>query len=377
MSNDAPLSQTQLVWRRFKRQRLGFFSGVVVLVLAVFFLLADFIAPYNYAQQHRRASYVAPMLTRVHLFDENGLRLPFVYALKRERDPNRALSGVWHYAEERSESFPIRWFVKGEAYQLWGLIPLDVHLFGLGTPPNSPGQLFLLGTNQTGQDLFSQIMVGGRLSLGLGPLVIFSSFLLGIVVGGLSGYWGGWVDTALQRLVEITMGLPRLALLLALSAAIPSNAAPMTRYWAIAGVLVLVSWAPLARVIRGQFLALREEDFVVAARATGASGARIIGRHILPSTTSYLVVSATLAIPNVLILESVLSFFGFGLHTPMISWGLLLKQVQDNLVTHLSFQPWLLLPGAFLFFTVLAFNFTGDALRDAVDPFAVDVGTQR
>lgn len=372
MSELQAVSQTSLIWRRFKRQRLGFFSVLVILFLISTFAVADFIAPYNYRTQHRRAPYVAPMLARIHFFDENGLSWPFVYALDRQRDPN--LIGVWHYEEDRSQRFPIRIFVKGEPYRLWGFLQLDVHLFGTGTDVNSPGQLFLFGTNQTGQDLFSQILVGGWLSLALGFLVIFSSFIVGIVIGGISGYHGGWLDTALQRLVEITMGLPRLALLLALSAAIPSNASMMVRYWAIVAVLALVSWAPLARVIRGQFLALREEDYVIAARATGAGSGRIIRRHILPNTMSYLVVSATLAVPNVLILESILSFLGFGLNTPLVSWGLLLRQVQSNLVAHLSFHPWLLIPGIFLFVTVLAFNFLGDALRDAIDPFAVDSG---
>jgi len=359
-------SQLRLIWRRFRRQRLGFASGVLIVLLALAFALGDFIAPYDYREQHRRAPYVPPMITRIH-FD--GLQ-PFVYGLERVPDPE--LFGVSNYEENPDERFPIRFFVRGESYKFWGLFETDRHLFGVGTDARSPGQLFLLGTNQTGQDLFSQIMVGGRITLSLSPIVILSAFLIGILVGGVSGFFGGWVDTALQRLVEITMGLPRLALLLALSAAIPPQAPPMSRFWAIAAVLAAVSWAPLARVIRGQFLALREEDYALSARAVGAGSARIIFRHILPNTLSTLVVSAALAVPNVIILESLLSFLGFGINTPLVSWGLLLRQVQDNLVTHLSFHPWLLWPGAFLFVTVLAFNFLADALRDAVDPFTVE-----
>ena len=368
--SDATLSLKKLIWRRFKRRKLGFLSALLILKLTLIFLCADFIAPYDHDVQHRRAPYVPPMWDRIHVWDENGPSWPFVYGLRRVPHPEHI--GVFRYEEDVSQRFPLQLFVKGEPYAWWGLWEMDLHLFGTGTAANSPGQFFLLGTNQSGQDLFSQILVGGRTSLVLSAIVILSSFLLGVALGGISGYWGGWVDTALQRLVEVTMGLPRLALLLALSAAIPSKAPPMARFWAIAGVLALVSWAPLARVVRGQFLALREEDYVQAAKAVGASSARIIARHILPNTTSYLVVAATLAVPGVLILESVLSFLGFGLNVPLVSWGLLLKQVYESFVTNLSFYPWLLLPGAFLFLTVLAFNLVGDALRDAVDPFTVD-----
>ena len=382
MSKATTVSLRALIWRRFRRRRAGFISGILILAFSLVLLAADFIAPYEYNQQHRRAPSVPPMLGRIHLFDEGGLSLPFVYGLQRQRDPQNI--GLWQYEEDHSQRFPIRIFVTGERYRFWGLFETNLHLFGTGNGVSSPGQLFLLGTNQSGVDLFSQILVGGRLSMLLVALVILISFFIGILIGGLSGYAGGWLDTVLQRVIEITMGLPRLALLLALVAAIPAEGSllglnpstPMKRFLVIAGVLALVNWAPLARVIRGQFLALREEDYVFAAKATGAGGARIILRHILPNMMSYLVVSATLAVPSVLILESVLSFLGFGINTPMISWGLLLKQVYDGFVTNLSFYPWLLIPGIFLFATVLAFNLFGDALRDALDPFTVDAGSQ-
>lgn len=352
--------------RRSRRLTLlGVLAGLFVLVFA----LGDFLAPYAPQTQHRRLGYVPPMLGRIHLFEDGRLRWPFVYGLRRERDPE--LLGVWRYEEDPSQRYPLRFFVRGERYRFWGLFETDWHLFGV----EPPGVLFVLGTNQTGQDLFSQILVGGRLSLALAPLVILSALTLGVLVGGTSGYLGGAVDTALQRLIEIAMGLPRLALLLALSAAVPPRAPPMTRFWAIAGVLTLVSWAPLARLVRGQVLALREQDFVLAARALGAGTGRLLARHLLPNVRGTLAVGATLAVPDVLILESVLSFLGFGLAAPLISWGLLLKQLQDNLITHLSFHPWLLTPGAFLFASVFLFNALGETLRRRLARFGAADGS--
>jgi len=371
---DTP-SLKKLIWRRFKRRRLGMISGIIIVILTLMFIGADFIAPYQYDQNHRRAPSVPPMLDRIHFFDEEGQWVgPFVYGIERMRDPERL--GLWIYEEDTSARYSIQFFVEGEPYDFWGVFRLDIHLFGTGESPTSVGQLFLLGTNQSGKDLFSQVLVGGRISMFLVFVVILSSFVIGILLGGLSGYLGGWVDNVLQRLVEITMGLPRLALLLALSASVPANTPPEVRLWIIVGVLAVVNWAPLARVIRGQFLALREEDYVFAAKSLGAGTGRIILRHILPNTMSYLVVSATLAVPSVLILESVLSFLGFGLNIPLVSWGLLLKQFNDNFVSNIEFYTWLLLPGVFLFFTVLVFNLFGDALRDAIDPFTVDAESQ-
>lgn len=367
-------SLKKLIWRRFKRRRLGMISGIIIVILSLSFSGADFIAPYQYDQNHRRAPSVPPMWDRIHFFEDGQWVGPYVYGLQRTRDPNSI--GLWLYGEDKDSRYPIQFFVKGEAYDFWGLFRWDIHLFGTGEPPTSTGQIFLLGTNQSGKDLFSQILVGGRISMFLVTVVIIASFFIGILLGGLSGYLGGWVDNVLQRLVEITMGLPRLALLLALSAAVPANTPPEIRLWIIIVVLAVVNWAPLARVIRGQFLALREEDYVFSAKAVGAGTGRIIFRHILPNTMSYLVVSATLAIPSVLILESVLSFLGFGLNIPLVSWGVLLKQFNDNFVLNIEFYTWLLTPGLFLFFTVLVFNLFGDALRDAVDPFTVDAETQ-
>jgi len=369
-----PKSQGLLVWQRFRRNRAGLLAFVVLVALALVVLFAGFLSPYSSNAFHEDANsvaydYVPPMLPWLH-FD--GLQ-PYVYALKRTYNP---LTGVKGYAEDRTQRYDVRLFVRGEAYRLLGLFPTNVHLLGTGEPPTSAGQLFLLGTDRFGRDLWSRILYGGRVALGMGPLVVLISFAFGILMGGLSGFYGGMTDTWIQRLVEVAMSLPRLALLLALSATLPPELPPQTRFWGIVFILVLVGWAPLARVLRGQVLALREEEFVQASQALGAGDLRVIFRHILPNTLGYLVVAATLAAPSVILLESVLSFFGFGLQEPLVSWGVLMGDLLENFQYQIQFHPWLILPGVFIFVSVLAFNYLGDALRDAIDPFTVVKGAQ-
>lgn len=347
------------IFSRFRRQRLGLFGAIVLLGLAVLVGCAGFFSPYDPQAQHRQFPYVPPMLGRLHF---SGLR-PFVYGLERVRNP---FTLDWVYREDRSQIYPIWLFVRGPGYRLLGIFKTDIHLFGTGEPAESPGQLFLLGTDKLGRDLLARTLSGGQISLGLGLLVLLTSLLFGTVVGGLSGYYGGAIDTLLQRGIEVVMSIPKLALLLALSAALPPELPPTARFWGLALALAIVSWAPLARVIRGQFLSYREEEFVLAARASGSGSGRILFRHILPNTSSYLIVAATLTAPTLIILESVLSFFNFGIQEPLISWGMLLQEAQS--VFQLQFHPWLLLPAACLVLVVLAFNFVGDALRDALDP---------
>jgi len=374
-------TQTRMIFRRFMRHKLGVVGAAIILLLVVVFLFGDFISPYNKTTTHFNYPYVPPMVTRIH-FD--GLQ-PFVYGLKKTAATidyggvTQRLPGVWDYTEDTDKKIPIRFFVQGDPYKLLGLVPTDIHLFGTGEPPTSSGQIFLLGTDSQGRDLFSQILYGGRVTLGIGPLVIVISFLLGTVIGGLSGYLGGWVDTLIQRALEVFMSLPRLALLLAISGILTfmGNVPPMARFWSIAGLLSLVSWAPIARVIRGQFLALRESEYTLAAGALGANSMRIIFRHIMPNIMSYLVVAATLTVPDIIILESVLSFLGYGIQYPMISWGMLLNFfVRSGFHFQITYHAWLLFPAGFIVVCVLAFNFLGDALRDAVDPFAVQASKE-
>jgi len=368
-----PLSQGQLIWRRFRRHKLGMVGGGVILFFIFAAIFSDFIAPYDFSKVHIDYAYAPP--SRIHFTTEDGrLTWPYVRGIRRGFDPKTYRFGF----VETDEIYPIKFFVRGEPYKLLGLFETDIHLFGLGTDPNDDrqsGWLFLLGSDSLGRDLFSRILVGGRFTLTMGFVVILISFLIGVPLGGLSGYYGRWVDTILQKLAETFLALPRLALLLALAAALPrGESAPMLRFWGIALIIALVSWAPLTRVIRGQFLAIRESEFVLAARALGAGDWRIITRHILPCTMSVLVVSATLTIPNVIIAESTLSFLGYGIQDPLTSWGALLKDAMK--VQNIMFYPWILIPGVFIIVTVLAFNFLGDALRDAVDPYAIHAAEQ-
>lgn len=365
-------SQAALLWWRFRRNRAGFAAAVVLVVLALMVVFAGFLSPYNAGSFHSDGhgvhyDYVPPMLGWIH-FD--GLQ-PYVYGLQRTYNP---LTGVKGYAEDLKQRFDLHWFVHGEPYELFGLIPMDVHLIGTGQAADSPGQFFPLGTDRFGRDVLSRILFGGQMALGIGPLVVLISFAAGILLGGLSGYYGGKTDTLIQRVVEVAMSLPRLALLLALSATLPPELPPEGRFWGIVVILAVVGWAPLARVIRGQVLALREEEFVLASRALGATDARILFKHILPGTFGYLIVAATLAAPGVILLESVLSFFGFGLQEPLVSWGMLMGDLLENFQYQIQFHPWLILPGFFIFASVLAFNYLGDALRDAADPFATAKG---
>lgn len=372
------VSQWSLIWRRFRYHKIGMVGLATMGLLSLLLLFAEFVSPYYYNALHAgsknppRPGFVnhPPMLGRIHFMSEEGFSIrPFVYAIKYiPADLRKGI--VEHYEEDKSQKFYIRLFVRGDTYKFWGLFKTNIHLFGIGEGPDSPGQLFLFGTDGLGRDIFSRTLIGGRMSLAIGLVVIILSFIIGIPIGGLSGYYGGKADTLIQKAIEAIMALPRLMLLLALSLILSAyRLEPIMRFWGIALLLAFVSWAPLARVIRGQFLALREEDFITAARATGASDLRVILRHILPNTMSYLVVTATLTIPSVIITESILSFLGYGIREPLVSWGMLLKEAQS--IQNIQFYPWYIIPGTFIVITVLAFNFLGDALRDAVDPFTV------
>lgn len=392
-----PVSQWRLIWRRFKHHKIGLIgTTIIVLFYVVFVGLAEFIAPYNYSSEHRDFGYVPPMLTKIRFWDKDGKFSfkPFVYGLKKcqlylnpltneqtcEDNPYYIYQpGRYLWIEDTDYKCTIELFVRGEPYRFWDLWRTDIHLFGVrqeGVPfdpyalDKSPCQLFLFGSDKLGYDIFSMTLVGGKFSLIIGPIVIVIAFLVGILLGGISGYYGGGIDTFIQRVIEIFMALPRLSFLLALSLILAANKLyGMATFWGIVAILALVSWAPIARVIRGQFLALRESDFIAAAQAIGSSDLRIILKHILPNTMSYLVVAATLTIPNLIILESTLSFLRYGIRAPLTSWGVLMQEAWFTSV--IQNYPWFLIPGIFIVLSVLAFNFMGDALRDAVDPFTV------
>jgi peptide/nickel transport system permease protein len=355
--------QWKLMYWKFRRHRMAVAS---VFVLALFYLVAafcEFVAPYNPEATSTRFTAAPP--TRVHLFDTNGtFHGPFIYGSKRDRDPVTLRPT---FVEDTAVIYPIGLFVRGAPYQLWGTFDSQLHLFGIAAPLDKQG-VFLLGADRLGRDLFSRIVYGARISLSIGLVGVFMSLLFGIVLGGISGYYGGIADTIIQRVIEFIRSVPAIPLWMALSAALPATWPVLRVYFAITVILSLIGWTGMARVVRGRFLALREEDFVLAARLIGSSEMRIILRHMVPSFLSYIIASLTLAIPGMILAETGLSFLGLGLRPPAISWGVLLQEAQN--LRSVALAPWVLLPGAAVVISILAFNFLGDGLRDAADPYS-------
>ena len=353
-------SQRRLIWRRFKRHRAGVIGGWVVLVLYACVLLGEFLAPH--AVDRRYYSFVHAPAQRIHFFSQEGFHLrPFVYGIKESLDRR---TGIKRYTEDAGRRYPVSLFVRGDAYSFYGLFRTEVHLFGTG----KGNPMFLLGTDRLGRDLLSRILVGGRTSLTVGLLGVLISIALGSAFGVISGYYGGWVDHLIQRWIELIAVFPHIPLWMALSAAVPPEWPSDRVFMGITVVLSFIGWAGLGREIRGKTLAIRDADFVMAARVAGATDGRIIFRHILPSMFSHIIVIATLAVPGFILGESTLSFLGLGIKPPMTSWGLLLSEAMN--IHALSLYPWLLLPGWCIVVAVLAFNFLGDGLRDAADPYA-------
>jgi peptide/nickel transport system permease protein len=303
--------------------------------------------------------------TKIHIFDAEGrIHLPFVYKIDRTMDPETYRN---LYSEDTTTRYPIRFLVRGREYEMWDLFKMDLHLFSLPVPQDEQG-LFLLGADRLGRDLFSRMCYGARISLSVGLVGVLLSLTLGIVLGGISGYYGGRVDTAIQRVIEFIRTMPSIPLWMALSAAVPKDWPIVRVYFGITVLLSLISWTGMARVVRGRFLAMREEDFVLAARLAGSGEMRIILRHMLPSFLSYIIASLTLSIPAMILSETGLSYLGLGLRPPAISWGVLLREAQN--LRSLALVPWVLLPALAVVLTVMAFNFVGDGLRDAADPYA-------
>lgn len=347
-----PLS---MALRRFRRNKVGVLSLWVLVAMYAVALFSPFLSPYSITAQHEDNPYQRPQA--VHVRHQGKLMRPFVYGFKKSRDPVTFKST---FAPDTTTPIPIRFLIRGDGYSLLGVFHSQWHLFGV-----QDGSYFPLGTDKFGRDLLSRMLVGAQVSLTVGIIGVVISFVIGVVLGGVSGYFGGWVDNMIQRLVEILLSFPRLPILLALSTIIPARWPSTWVYLGIVAVLSLIGWAGLARVVRGQVISARNVDYVQAARGLGASDLRVILRHIMPNLSSFLIVTATLALPGYILGESALSFLGLGIKEPMTSWGLLLKDAQ-NFET-LSLYPWLLLPGVLIVISVLAFNFMGDALRDAAD----------
>ena len=356
----AQASQLQLTWWRFRRHRLAVASLVIVALFYLGAIFADFLAVADPHATDARRSFIPPQA--ISLFD-NGALLPHVSGLKGVRDP-KTFKLV--YTPDPARKLPLALFVHGYPYQLFGLIPTDRHLLGIEGGQGVEG-IFLLGTDQLGRDLWSRLVVATRISLTIGLAGVSFSLMLGILLGGISGLYGGAVDTLIQRLIEVVRSIPTIPLWMGLAAALPNTWSVVQIYFAITLIISLVSWTELARVTRGRFLALREEDFVIAAELAGAGQMRIILRHMLPSFASHIIAATSLALPVMIVSETSLSFLGLGLRPPAISWGILLQDAQN--VQVLAGAPWLLSAAVPVILVILAFNFLGDGVRDAADPY--------
>lgn len=349
------LPQWRLMWRQFRRHRLAMIGAVILIPIYFVAIFAGFFAPASSTTAYTKLPYAPPQALH---FSTHGT---YVYGVRATRDPE---TFAQTFTVDKSQRVPVGLFVHGDGYRLWGLINTDIHLIG---PKQRGVPFFLLGADQSGRDLLSRLIYGARVSLSIGLVGVAASFLLGMLIGGISGYCGGAIDNIIQRIIEFLMSIPTLPLWMALSAALPGGWGPLFRYFAITIILSLIGWTGLARVVRGRFLQLRTEDFVLAAELDGARKPRIIVRHMLPAFSSHIIATLTLAIPAMILGETSLSFLGLGLQAPVVSWGVLLSDA-DNLRV-VSDAPWLLAPGVAVVIAVLALNFVGDGLRDAADPY--------
>ena len=356
----ATATQLQLTWWRFRRHRLAMISLVVLVLAYGMAIMADFLTTTDPHDTNAATSYIAPQA--IHWHDDDGSFRPYIYGLKGVRDLR---TFKLNYTVDTSRKVYLQFLAHNYTWSVLGFRS-DLHLVGLRNPQRGDG-IYLLGTDQLGRDLWSRLMVATRVSLFIGLTGVSISLFLGIVLGGISAIYGGWVDLIVQRLIEVVRSMPTIPLWLGLAAALPSSWSVTQIYFAITIIISLLAWTDLARVVRGKFLSLKEEDFVLAAELAGASQARIIFRHMLPSFASHIIAAVSLALPAMIISETSLSFLGLGLRPPAISWGVLLQDAQN--IQTLALAPWLLSAAVPVIFVILAFNFLGDGLRDAADPY--------
>lgn len=359
--NESPeiLSRRQLMWRKFKRNKLGVIGAIIVLIMYIIVIIAGFLSPYTLS--HKDYSHITAPPQRIRIFDEEGLSAPFVYGYKASMDMDTLER---KYEVDKNKKYYIDFLIRnGDEYKYLGLFKTDLHLFGV-----NEGQIYLLGTDEYGSDLFSRIILGGRVSLSislLGPLV---SVIIGSILGTISGYMGGFTDTIIQRTAEFFRSFPRIPLWMALAAALPAEWSSLKVYFGIVIILAFLGWTGLARTVRGKIMSLREEDFISASIAVGSKSWWIIRKHLIPNALSQIIVMATLMIPGMILGEASLSFLGLGIKSPMTSWGVLLQEAQN--VRSIALHPWLFTPAFFIIIAILGFNFLGDGLRDAADPFS-------
>ena len=353
------------MWWRFLRHRLAIVATAVIVAFYLIAIFAEFLAIHDPISTSSKRDFVPPQ--RVHLFEGVRPVWPYVNGLEKTRDP---VTRKATYLVDESVRYKLALFAKGHEYELFGIFPTSRHLIGLRDGlPEELGALFILGTDRLGRDLYSRLMYGTRLSMSIGLVGVALSLFLGVLLGGISGYRGGFVDLLIQRIIEFLRSLPTIPLWLALAAAVPTDWSIIRVYFAITIIISLIGWTTLAREVRGRFLAMREEEFVMAARLYGSSELRLIFRHMIPSFTSHIIATTTLAVPAIIIAETSLSFLGLGLRAPAISWGTLLFEAQS--LQTVSNAPWLMIPGPFVLVAILGFNFMGDGLRDAADPYSI------
>jgi peptide/nickel transport system permease protein len=351
-------SQWTLMRNKLMKHKLAVVSMWVLGILYFIVVFGNFLAPSDLISYDSKSMNSPP--TKIHMFHQNQFNGFFIYGIQMQRDP---VTKRKVYIENKEEVYKVQWFVHGSEYKLLGFLKTDRHLFGV----DGKGKILLFGADSMGRDLFSRMILGSQISLTIPFAGTAISFILGIILGSISGYFGGVIDTIIQRIIEVLSSLPTIPLWMALSAAIPADIPVARMYLYITIIISFISWTGLARIVRGKFISLRNEDYIMAAKLAGVSNIKIILKHMIPGFMSYLIVSLTLGIPGMIIGETSMSFLGLGIRSPATSWGVLLQEAQE--ITSIAVYPWRLVPLATVIITVLAFNFLGDGLRDAADPF--------